>query len=128
MNAVNHRGYVGILSSWTQLAKNALLRFGFAPSNQRQFPRFDCMIPVDIHLEAPGQVSVISAVAKNISSGGMLIKCAAALDSLTACHLSFHMPGWFPSSNRTCEVMTYAHVRHADPSSQLFGLSFDAPL
>jgi hypothetical protein len=128
VNNTIHQNNEGVLSSWVVAMKHAVGRFRFARSNQRQFPRFDCMIPVDIHLDTPGQISVISAVAKNISSGGMLIKCAAAFDSLTSCHLSFHMPGWFPSTNRTCEVMTYAHVRHADASGQLLGLSFDTPL
>jgi len=85
------------------------------------------MFPVDIHIDTPGQVSVINAVVKNISAGGMLIKCSAVMDMLTPCHLSFRIPEWFPGANRTAEVMTSARVRHADPSG-LIGLAFNSPL
>jgi hypothetical protein len=111
-----------------RMLKNGLGQLGFGEKNQRRFPRFDCTIPVEIHVDTPGQISIINAVAKNISSGGMLILCAAALNDMTSCHLSFRMPEWFPGANRTCEVMAYAHVRHANPSAQLFGVSFDAPV
>lgn len=111
-----------------RMAISGLQRLGVGEKNQRQFPRFDCMIPVEIHVDTPGQISIINAVAKNISSGGMLIMCAAALNDMTSCHLSFRMPEWFPGANRTCEVMAYANVRHANPSAQLFGVSFNAPI
>jgi len=123
-----HRKDQSASSSWSKIVESGLRRLGVSSRNQRRFPRFDCMIPVDIHLDTPGQISIINAVAQNVSSGGMLIKCATALSSLTSCHLSFRMPEWFPGANRTCEVMAYAHVRHADPSGQFFGVSFDAPL
>jgi hypothetical protein len=111
-----------------RMAKNGWYRFAVGEKNQRKSPRFDCMIPVEIHVDTPGQISIINAVAKNISTGGMLIMCAAALNDMTSCHLSFRMPEWFPGAKRTCDVMAYAHVRHANPAAQFFGLSFDSPL
>ena len=115
-------------STWRKAVRRGLSRMGVSGRNQRRFTRFDCMFPVEIHLDTPGQVSVINAVAQNISSGGMLLKCSALLDFLTPCHLSFRIPEWFPGASRTCEVMTYAHVRHADPSGQYIGVAFNAPI
>ena len=116
------------MSSFVKILKRGMQKMGFSARNQRKFPRFDCTIPVEVHLDAPGQISVIEAVAQNISSGGMLLKCSAAMDLLTPCHLSFRIPSWFPGAKRAHEVMAYAHVRHADPLNNYFGVAFNGPL
>ncbi|MEI8138237.1 MAG: PilZ domain-containing protein [bacterium] len=108
--------------------KRGLSKIGVSPKNQRRFHRFDCMFPIQIHLDTPGQISIINAVAKNISSGGMLVKCSAALDALTSCHVSFRVPEWFPSANRTSEVMAQARILHASAASLTFGIAFSQPL
>ena len=115
-------------SSWKTLIKRGATRLGFHSKNKRHFPRFDCTIPVEIHLDTPGQVSVINAVAQNISSGGMLIKCSTILDALTSCHVSFKVPEWFPNANRTRDIMANALIRHANPSDMTFGLAFTQPV
>lgn len=115
-------------SPWRKVMKRGLNRLGVGSKNKRRFPRFDCTLPVEIHVDTPGQVSIINAVAKNISSGGMLIKCSAVLDSLTACHVSFRMPDWFPGASRTSEVMTNARVLHANVAGLTFGIAFSQPL
>lgn len=86
------------------------------------------MFPIEIHLDTPGQVSIINGVAQNISSGGMLIKCSADIDTLTPCHVSFRMPEWFPSINRACEVMTQARVLHTSAAAMTLGIAFTQPL
>ena len=118
----------GVIAKLRRATHSGLRRVGMNLKNQRMFTRFDCTIPVQIHTDTPGELSIINAVAKNVSSGGMLIKCATALCTLTTCHISFHMPDWLPGSNRSREVIAYAHVRHVDASGQYFGVAFNAPV
>lgn len=115
-------------SSWGRILKKGIRALGMQASNHRRYSRFDCAIPVEIHLDTPGQVAIINAVARNISAGGMLIRSSTVLDSLTPCHVSFRMPEWFPGKTRARDIMAYAHVRHSDPSDQFFGIAFTRPL
>ena len=96
--------------------------------SQRRHFRFDCKLPVEIHVDMPGQVSVVHAVAHNISSGGMLIRCSSVVGALPQCHLSFRLPEWFPSVHRAHEIMTGVAVRHTDPSGHFFGVAFSRPI
>jgi len=129
MNEVIHRKKRRSISSWLGKVKHGLRRTRDKQLDKRKYTRFDCMIPVEIHVDTPGQVSIINAVAKNISSGGMLIKCAKVFIPPTSCHLSFHLPPWFYGAKKSGgEVMAFAHVRHADPVRQLFGACFDTRL
>jgi hypothetical protein len=128
MNKRIHRKDQHAGSSWGKLVKRGLHKLGVSSKNQRRFQRFDCTFPIQIHLDTPGQISIINAVAKNISSGGMLVRCSAALDTLTSCHVSFRVPEWFPSAHRTSEVMTQARVLHASAASLTFGIAFSQHL
>ena len=96
--------------------------------NRRRYFRFDCDVPVEIHVDSPGELSIITAVARNLSAGGMLVKCSMVPASLTPCHVAFRVPDWFPGAHQNREVMAYAHVRHADSSRKLFGVAFSSPL
>ncbi len=108
--------------------KRGLNSMGIQDRNKRRFTRYDCMFPVEIHVDTPGQVEVITAEAKNISSGGMLLKCSAVLDSFTRCHVSFRMPEWFPGASHAGEIMAAATVLHANASGLTCGLAFSQPL
>ncbi|MEI7880149.1 MAG: PilZ domain-containing protein [bacterium] len=121
---LDHNG----VSLWRKVVKRNLHRLGIRTRNQRRFPRFECTLPVEIHLDTPGQVSIINAVAQNVSAGGMLVKCSAVLDALTACHVSFRIPDWFPGASRTKEVMMNARVLHANVAGLTFGIAFNQPL
>jgi hypothetical protein len=109
-------------------AKRGFQWFGIGVLNRRKSIRYNCTVPVEIHQDMPGQVSIMNAVAQNISSGGMLLKCSAVLDSLSQCCVMFKMPEWFPGANRACEVMNYAQVQRAEPSGQYYGVAFKNPL
>lgn len=97
---------------------------GIGAHNRRQSVRYSCELPVEIHQDASGQVSIANAIAQNISSGGMLLKCSAVLDSLSQYCVMFKMPEWFPSAKRACEIMTYAHVQRANPTGHYYGVVF----
>jgi PilZ domain len=111
-----------------EASKRGLQRFGIGARNRRKSIRYNCLVPVEIHQDTPGQVSIMNAVAQNISSGGMLVKCSAVLDSLNPCYVMFKMPEWFPGANRARTVMNYAHVQRAEPSRQNYGIAFKTPL
>jgi len=128
MKTMIHRKEEGPISPVKQILTRVLEWMGIGAKNLRRFSRFECTIPVEIHLDRRGDLSVINAVAKNISSGGMLIKCATLPASITQLEVSFRMPEWFPSRNRTREITTKAHVRHNDPSSHYWGLAFTQPM
>jgi len=101
---------------------------GFQPRDKRRSTRYDCLIPVEIHVDSPGQVSVINAEAENISTGGMRLKCSTILDSFTPCHVLFKIPEWFPSANRAAEIMAAATVLHTCASGLTCGIAFRQPL
>ena len=115
-------------SSWGKMMKRGLNSMGLQARDKRRFTRYDCVFPVEIHVDTPGQVEVITAEAKNISSGGMLLKCSAVLDSFTRCHVSFQMPEWFPGASRAVEIMAAATILHANASGLTCGIAFSQPL
>lgn len=96
--------------------------------NRRRFFRFSCDFPIELHVDLPGELCIINGVARNLSAGGMLIKCSSVPASQTPCHVAFTVPDWFPGGHQNREVMAYAHVRHTDQSRHLFGVSFSNPL
>ena len=102
--------------------------FGFASTNQRRFSRFDCLIPVEISVETPGEISVMSAEAHNISANGMLLSCSPVLNHLAHIYVSFQVPKWFPGPQRNQNVTTLAHIRHTNPAGHLLGVAFNQPL
>ena len=127
------KSVASIKNSWAgsrvkQFFSNRLAKRDATGRNRRKYFRFDCEVPVELHLDSPGQLSIINAVARNISAGGMLIKCPMVPASLTPCHVSFHVPDWFPGAHQNREVMAYAHVLHADSARRLFGVAFSNPL
>lgn len=102
--------------------------FGLASTNQRRFCRFDCLIPVEIYQTTTGQISFMSAVARNISAGGMLLLCSQVLNPMARIQVTFQVPEWFPGSLCTRDVTTFADVRHVDPAGHLLGVAFNQPL
>jgi len=115
-------------SSWGKMMKRGLSSMGLEARDKRRFTRYECLFPVEIHVDSPGQVEVITAEAKNISSGGMLLKCSAVLDSFTRCHVSFQIPEWFPGASRAVEIMAAATILHASASGLTCGIAFSQPL
>jgi len=99
------------------------------PVNRRQYVRYPCRLPVEIFFSAPGMVEMVSAVARNISKGGMLIECAKSLAAAATLHLSFTIPEWMALRGRTDRnVMVEAQTRHSGPEAGVYGLQFAAPL
>lgn len=115
-------------STWGRRLRRGLKSMGTRVRNKRRFERYDCTFPVEVHFDSPGQVAVIEAEAKNISAGGMLLKCSTVLESFTHCHVLFKMPEWFPGSGGSTEIMTAARVLHASAAGLTFGIAFNQPL
>lgn len=99
-----------------------------APKNRRRYVRYECSIPVEVHLDSPGQLSILKAEALNLSSGGMLIKCPSLPKSTTPCHISFVVPEWFPLKHADRDAMAAGHVKHTDSAHATFGVAFISPL
>jgi len=97
-------------------------------NNRRRFKRYACEFPVEFHFDYPGQIRIITAMARNISSGGMLIECPSLPSSNTPCHVVFNVPDWMPCKQARHEVTASAQVLHAEPSSLTFGIMFKEPL
>jgi hypothetical protein len=97
-------------------------------ADHRRFPRFSCSLPVELHIETPGHLSVLKAVARNISRGGMLIECATMPALKSACHVAFRVPDWVPFLVPDNLVLAEARVQHCDRNAMNFGLAFAQPL
>jgi hypothetical protein len=95
------------------------------PQNRRTHSRFPCELPVELHLETPGNLSILNAVARDISRGGMLVECPTVPAIMSACYVTFRVPDWGPFKAHQNElVMAQARVQHCNPSRMSFGLAF----
>lgn len=100
-------------------------RTAAVPQNRRRYERYSCDLPVELHVENPGNLSILKAVAKDISRGGMLVECAAVPALMSACYVTFRIPEWGPFKEHKNElVMAQARVQHCNPSRMSFGLAF----
>lgn len=107
----------------------AVERSAVMPVNRRQYVRYPCQLPVEIFFSAPGMVEMVSAVARNISKGGMLIECAKSLATAATLHLSFTIPEWMAlRSGVERDVMIEVRTRHSSPAAGAYGLQFAVPL
>jgi hypothetical protein len=99
------------------------------PQNRRRFYRFRCSLPVELHFDTPGHLSIIKAVARDISSGGMRVECSAIPALMSACHVAFRIPEWgsFKIGSNSL-VLAQAHVQHSDREGMSFGLAFSRPI
>lgn len=112
---------------WGRVAKLWKPREETIAQNRRRFHRFPCTLPVELHIDIPGQLAVISAVAKNLSRGGMLIACPTLPPLMSTCHVAFRIPEWVPfSAGRHPQIFAKAHVQHRDKAGMNFGLAFSA--
>lgn len=97
--------------------------------NRRRFHRFPCTLPVELHLESPGHLSILKAVARNISTGGMLVECPTIPSMMSACHVTFRVPPWGPfKAEHNRMVMAEARVQHCNPAGMNFGVAFSKPI
>lgn len=97
--------------------------------NRRRFERYNCDFLVELHVDSPGELSISTGVARNISSGGMLIECPTVPPAHAACHVAFSLPEWVPVYAHSGRDFTArAHVRHRDIAHRTFGVSFACPL
>ena len=125
---------VKIWSNWLVSKCRKLLSLGASSGDavkaeRRRFHRYDCEVPVELHMDSPGELAIIAAVARNISSGGLLLECAEAPAALASCHVSFRLPEWIPFGGVTeRDVMAFARVRHNDRIHLTLNLAFAQPL
>ncbi len=97
--------------------------------NRRRFQRFPCGLPVEVHLETPGHLSILNATARDISNGGMRVECATIPALMSACYVSFQIPEWGPfKAGYRKQVMAQARVQHCHPGGMSFGLAFLRPI
>jgi hypothetical protein len=84
---------------------------------------------LELHLESPGHLSILKAVARNISSGGMLVECPTVPAVMSACHVTFRIPEWGPfKAEHNRLVMAQARVQHCNQDGMHFGLAFSNPI
>ena len=122
-------GSSGLVSKCRDLLSRDASTGDTATAERRRFPRYNCELPVELHMDSPGKVSIIAAVARNISFGGMLLECAEAPASLTSCHVSFRLPEWSPFGGAAeQDVMALARVRHNDRTHLTLNMAFAEPL
>jgi len=113
------------IRGWTSRRREAALR----ANERRRFPRFECSLPVTLHIDTPGHLEIIEAMAMNLSTGGMLLKAATVPERAASCHVEFSVPGWFPRLlHGGHTVMSEACVRYNDKTRGIFGLAFARPL
>lgn len=114
---------------WAWLDKIKGQREGVAYRvNRRTAVRYACELPLDMYFSSPGLLETVGAVARNISTGGMLVECPKALAPMTSCQLAFTVPEWMtPRSEMGKAVMLSAEVRHADKASGYYGMQFLEP-
>ena len=118
-----------LVSKWTGLSSRSAEADGSSPSDRRCAPRYQCELPVDLHVDLPGQISIVAAVARNISAGGMLLECKSAPATLASCLVAFHVPDWFSfGADADRDVLVPALVRHGDRDHLTLGVSFATPL
>ena len=94
-------------------------------ANRRNSARYACEFPVDVYFSSPGLLEMVSAVARNISRGGILMECSKFLAPMTSCQVAFTVPEWMsfkPSADRA--VMLGAEVRHSSSNAGACGLQF----
>lgn len=115
-------------SGWGRFMKRSRFVGESAPKNRRRYVRYECSIPVEVHIDSPGQLSILKAEAHNISSGGMLIKCPSLPESQAPCHVSFLVPEWFPLTHADRDAMAAGQVKHTDRKRSTFGVAFIRPL
>jgi CheY-like chemotaxis protein len=97
--------------------------------NRRSFVRYPCEFPIDVFVSSPGLLENVSAVARNISRGGLLMECSKFLAPMTSCELSFKVPEWMSvKTDLDRLVMVSAQSCRADRVSRTVGLQFLRPL
>jgi len=97
--------------------------------NRRRFDRHPCEFPVQLHVDSPGSVRVVEAVARNISNHGMLLQCAHLPKLNTLCLLEFAFPQWSaPGRDEVRPVSIRAEIRHCERVQGTFGVAFAVPL
>ena len=121
-----------MLLHWLLAIGHVMVRWApksWKQAHRRQYHRYPCQLPVELHLEASGEQKVIKATARNISDGGMLIECPNLLAPQTPCQISFSLPAGYPFSRPGSQtVLMEGQVRHCNEPSFSFGLAFTSPL
>lgn len=113
--------------------KKAFGRFsGFdAPgdSERRQHVRYACDFPVTVKYVLADTEHVVTATARDISVGGMLLEGADVPDSVIRLHVSFELPPDILQSEKIERaVHVSAVVRYRDPRKNVLSLAFAEPL
>lgn len=125
MKAMNR----SIAGKWGDLMERRKARVAAVPQNRRRFHRFKCSLPVELHLQAPGNLSIVGAIARDISCGGMRVECPTIPALMSACHVAFRIPEWGSfKTERNRLVLAQARVQHCDRASMSFGLTFASPI
>lgn len=117
-------GFLFTAGRWVSQALLWVLR-----RNRRRHDRHPCEFPVQLHLESPGSVQVVEAVARNISNHGMLLQCVQLPKVNSLCLLEFGFPQWSaPGRDEVKPVSIRAEIRHSEPALGTFGVAFAIPL
>lgn len=109
--------------------RKAFARLGFFEnpddSERRQHVRYACSFPVTLHFGSGAQERVVTATARDVSLGGMLIEGADVPESVIRLHVNFEIPaGVLQTENVPRTVQTSAAIRYRDPQDKMLSLAF----
>ena len=101
-------------------------------ANRRTSTRYPCDFPVELYFNSPGLLELVSAVARNISTGGMLIESSKILEPMMSFQVAFTLQDWMSakgvSDHMTMgnphHIMVAAQSRHGIRTSGTYGLQF----
>lgn len=101
-------------------------------ANRRAATRFPCDFPVELYFNSPGLLEMVSAVARNISTGGMLVESSKILEPMTSFQVAFTIPEWMSAKGvaehmvmgSARHIMVAAQSRHCNKTSGTYGLQF----
>jgi UDP-N-acetylmuramyl pentapeptide phosphotransferase/UDP-N-acetylglucosamine-1-phosphate transferase len=115
------------------LGRHVLSRLGFLDkprdAERRHYVRHPCEFPVVVSIGSGAAQRRISAIARDVSVGGMLLECPDLPDGATRVHLEFEIPPDLPIAEGVSrKVDTSATVRYRDPAAGTASLAFVEPL
>jgi UDP-N-acetylmuramyl pentapeptide phosphotransferase/UDP-N-acetylglucosamine-1-phosphate transferase len=98
-------------------------------SERRHNARYACSFPVTLRMGPAGQERVVTATARDVSVGGMMVDGAAVPEGVIRVHTSFDLPPDVLTDERVPRhVNTAAAVTYRDHRNHTLSLAFSEPL
>ncbi len=113
--------------------RRLLRRLGFLDNprdgERRHHTRYPCEFPVDLQIGTGAAQKRLSAIARDISVGGMLVECAELPEGASRVHVQCEIPADVPIEEGVSRsVDMSAVVRYRDNNAHTVSLAFVEPL